>query len=85
MHFTTLQSKYLVHVIFLAQHTWLFQELKTSDNEVRLIATFVMIKIFNMKNPTKFSNKQTTPPSQNKTVEGLFIMENNQFARQMYI
>lgn len=70
---------------FFSSTYLLFQELKTSDNEVRLIATFVMIKIFNIKNPTKFSNKQKTPPSQNKTVEGLFIMENNQFARQMYV
>lgn len=66
MHFTTLCFVVKVSCAchFLAQHTWLFQELKTSDNEVRLIATFVMIKIFNIKNPTKFSNKQ---PHQAKT------------------
>lgn len=74
MHFTT--SCFVVKVScachFLAQHTWLFQELKTSDNEIRLITTLVIIKIFNIKKSTKPSNEQKKSPSQNKTTEGLF-------------
>lgn len=74
MHFTT--SCFVVKVFcacyFLAQHTWLFQELKTSDNKVRLIATTVIIKIFNIKKSTKPSNKQTN--KQPSKPEGLFIM-----------
>lgn len=69
MHFTT--SCFVVKVScachFLAQHTWLFQELKTSDNEIRLITTLVIIKIFNIKKSTKPSNEQKkiTKPKQN--------------------
>lgn len=84
MHFTTLCFVVKVSCAchFLAQHTWLFQELKTSDNEVRLIATSVMIKIFNIKNINKTLKQTKNPASQNKKI-GLFIMENNQSARQI--
>lgn len=68
MHFTTLCFVVKVSCAchFLAQHTWLFQELKTSDNEVRLIATSVMIKIFNIKNINKTLKQTKNPASQNK-------------------
>lgn len=57
MHFTTLCFVVKVSCAchFLAQHTWLFQELKISDNLVRLIATSVMIKI-------PISKKTSKPP-----------------------
>ena len=47
MHFITLSLAVKVSCAchFLAQHTWLFQELKTSDNKVKFMAASVMMKI----------------------------------------